>query len=145
MVIILHSKHGSKANRKVTKRLMDFCTKEVFAINACNECYVQANSNNKDWFSTVCSRKHPIVWAKVMGHPYQPAKIMAVHDDNVDVFYFGDHKFATIPAKSCFCFSKKSPNPRLSSFNAAKIANAIKVSFEVEKIYFVLISYLEFH
>lgn len=112
---------------------MDFCAGEVFAIDSCNECYIQANiKNNIDWFSTVCSRKHPIVWAKIMGHPYQPAKIMNVHDDQVDVFYFGDHKSATVSAKSCLCFSKKSPNGRLSPFNAKKIAFAIKVSVDVQ-------------
>lgn len=143
LIIIYHLFHSidrSKKKQKITKRLIDFCAQEVAAIDACNECYIQANiKKNIDWFSTVCSRKHPIVWGKVVGHPYQPAKVMKVHHDNVDLYFFGDHKSATIPVKACLGFSQKSPNKALSSFNATKIANAIKVC------HFWLLSYFIIH
>lgn len=78
-------------------------------IEACEHCYATLNPNPKN-ITNVCVQQHPLVWAKVIGFPYEPAKAMNIQNNTVTVLFFTDHKIANIPPKFCLAFSEKSPN-----------------------------------
>lgn len=96
--------------KRITKEFVKFVKEEIFDIEQCEECYGLANQKRKDWFSIPCNKKHPLAWAKVVGFPYEPAKVMSVKNGEFIVYFFGDHKRSTLPPKFCFGFSAKSPN-----------------------------------
>lgn len=96
--------------KRVTRRLIEFCKKEIHEIELCHECYKNANESPSDWFVMVCSRKHPVVWARVLGGPYEPAKVMKINDKTIDVSFFGAHSLAKVENKFCFKFTKENPN-----------------------------------
>lgn len=94
---------------QITKKFVAFCEKEILLIKACEHCYEEANLNPK-WFTNICSRLHPVVWAKLPDSPYQPAKVMSVHHKTVTVCFFGDYKVASVQSKFCLAFSESNPN-----------------------------------
>jgi len=46
-----------------------------------------------DYFAAICRKPHSIVWAKLSGHPYWPAKVVRYdqHKNMIDVRFFGTH------------------------------------------------------
>jgi hypothetical protein len=60
---------------------------------------------------TFCLQKRPhiLVWAKLKGFPYWPAKAMKIKDDVVDVRFFGQHDRAWVNVKDCFLYSLEQP------------------------------------
>ncbi|XP_075984637.1 MYND-type zinc finger-containing chromatin reader Zmynd8-like isoform X2 [Anticarsia gemmatalis] len=84
---------------------------EMGEIEACPECYAAAHARRPTWFTDVCSTPHILLWAKLKGFPYWPAKGMSVSGaGHVDVRFFGAHDRAWVPAKDCFLYSEKDPN-----------------------------------
>lgn len=119
---------GSTANHKrVTKRLIEFCVREIHVIELCHECFRNANENPAEWFKIVCSQKHPVVWAKVLGYPYEPAKMMKMTDKTTEVFFFGpNHKWAEIESKYCLKYSKEHPNKTSSTSKPYQIKPSVR-------------------
>lgn len=96
----------------IAKGLIKICKQEINEIEACNECYFNANTS-KTWFTEVCTKPHLLVWAKLKGFPYWPAKLMSVNVNQLaDVRFFGDHDRAWVPIKECFLFCDKDPNTK---------------------------------
>ncbi|GAB0100416.1 hypothetical protein DMENIID0001_164560 [Sergentomyia squamirostris] len=96
---------------KFVKSLVKVCKQEINEIETCSECYYNANTKT-DWFVEVCTRPHILLWAKLKGFPYWPAKGMAVNGTtSVDVRFFGAHDRAWVPVKECFLYSEKNPSP----------------------------------
>lgn len=94
------------------KHLQKICKDEIFNIETCAECFVKANtSRDSEWFTSVCSKPHLLIWAKLSGYPYWPAKVMGVFSNVLNVQFFGDHERAFVPSKDCFLYSQKDPNP----------------------------------
>lgn len=95
---------------KIAKSLLKTCKQEMGQIDTCAECYANANSK-KNWFVEVCEPPHVLLWAKLKGFPYWPAKAMAVNGATlVDVRFFGAHDRAWVPAKDCYLYSQHNPN-----------------------------------
>lgn len=100
------------------QQLNKLCKYELCSIQLCAECFVRSRSSNDyEWFPKVCLQPHLLVWAKLSGYPYWPAKVMSVNsDDSADepavltVQFFGEHKHAFVPAKDCFLYSWENPN-----------------------------------
>ncbi|XP_052753696.1 LOW QUALITY PROTEIN: uncharacterized protein LOC113522426 [Galleria mellonella] len=91
--------------------LVRSCRAEMGEIEACPECYAGAHARRPTWFTDVCSTPHVLLWAKLKGFPYWPAKGMSVNNAGmVDVRFFGAHDRAWVPAKDCFLYSEKDPN-----------------------------------
>ncbi|KAH9383278.1 hypothetical protein HPB48_024398 [Haemaphysalis longicornis] len=98
-------------NHKLTmsaKVLMKVCKQEMEDIEVCPDCYKNANTQ-ESWFTEPCRRPHLLVWAKLKGFPYWPAKVMRLQDGNVDCRFFGAHDRAWVPMNQCFLLSKESP------------------------------------
>lgn len=95
---------------KIAKSLLKTCKQEMGQIDTCAECYANANLK-KNWFVEVCDPPHILLWAKLKGFPYWPAKGMAVNGTTVvDVRFFGAHDRAWVPVKDCYLYSQHNPN-----------------------------------
>nr|XP_054922503.1 MYND-type zinc finger-containing chromatin reader ZMYND8-like isoform X2 [Dermacentor andersoni]XP_054922504.1 MYND-type zinc finger-containing chromatin reader ZMYND8-like isoform X2 [Dermacentor andersoni] len=90
------------------KVLMKVCKQEMEDIEVCPDCYKNANTQ-ESWFTEPCRRPHLLVWAKLKGFPYWPAKAMRLQDGNIDARFFGAHDRAWVPMAQCFLLSKESP------------------------------------
>uniref|UniRef100_A0A1E1XBM2 Kinase c-binding protein 1 n=1 Tax=Amblyomma aureolatum TaxID=187763 RepID=A0A1E1XBM2_9ACAR len=90
------------------KVLMKVCKQEMEDIEVCPDCYKNANTHEA-WFTEPCRRPHLLVWAKLKGFPYWPAKAMRLQDGNVDARFFGAHDRAWVPMAHCFLLSKEAP------------------------------------
>lgn len=118
-------------NYKVTraaKSLQKVSKQEVGDIETCPECYLNANTMTDNWFTETCNKPHLILWAKLKGFPYWPAKAMSINSTLVDVRFFGEHDRANIPAKDCYLYSREDPNPPTNKYKRNTIADCVKVS-----------------
>lgn len=129
----------------IAKGLMKICKQEINEIEACNECYFNANTS-KTWFTEVCSKPHLLVWAKLKGFPFWPAKLMSVNVNQLaDVRFFGDHDRAWVPTKECFLFCDKDPNTKLQRrTNMAECMREAETYIEKLKKKFGNFKYAEF-
>ena len=113
--------------------MLKICRTELTEIETCSECYHNANKKNL-WFVEACDRPHLLVWAKLKGFPFWPAKAMSINGSQVDVRFFGEHDRAWIPNTACLLYSEKDPNP-LSKSKKNNINDCIKeVNQHIEKL-----------
>ncbi|KAK5646696.1 hypothetical protein RI129_005160 [Pyrocoelia pectoralis] len=107
---IIFNSYQSKLT-SVAKSMLKICKQEMVEIENCATCYLNANTKKKTWFVEVCPKPHIVVWAKLKGFPYWPAKAMKCNSSGmVDVRFFGAHDRAWVHYKECFLFSMKDPN-----------------------------------
>uniref|UniRef100_A0A182JQ06 Protein kinase C-binding protein 1 n=1 Tax=Anopheles christyi TaxID=43041 RepID=A0A182JQ06_9DIPT len=98
---------------KIARAMHKRGKQEIEEIDPCYECYVKANNNTENWFIKPCSKPHLLVWAKLKGYPYWPAKLYGVNANNqAQVRFFGAHDRAWIPVKDCFLYAQQDPNPQ---------------------------------
>ncbi|XP_045599040.2 uncharacterized protein [Procambarus clarkii] len=102
------------ANSKVSsmaRMLVKILKQEMSEIETCPDCYMNAHQNPKSWFTEACRSAHPLIWARLKGFPFWPAKAVKWRDGNVDVRFFGRHDRSWVPIKECFLFSEQMPTP----------------------------------
>jgi protein kinase C-binding protein 1 len=95
----------------IAKQMLRLAREEAKEIENCPNCLYNAYSMKPDWFIQACvsslsldlffrihlfklqDRPHLLVWAKMKGFPYWPAKAMAFNQNQsmVDVRFFGKH------------------------------------------------------
>ncbi|XP_052397740.1 protein kinase C-binding protein 1 isoform X4 [Carassius gibelio] len=113
------------ANHKLTataKVIVKICEHEMNEIEVCPECYLSACQKRDNWFCEPCSQPHPLVWAKLKGFPFWPAKALRDKDGQVDARFFGQHDRAWVPLNNCYLMSKEIPfsvKKTKSIFNSA--------------------------
>ncbi|XP_062401989.1 MYND-type zinc finger-containing chromatin reader ZMYND8 isoform X1 [Sardina pilchardus] len=111
--------HKLTATAKVIVRI---CEHEMNEIEVCPECYLSACQKRDNWFCEPCSNPHPLVWAKLKGFPFWPAKALRDKDGQVDARFFGQHDRAWVPINNCYLMSKEIPfsvKKTKSIFNSA--------------------------
>ncbi|XP_015918805.1 MYND-type zinc finger-containing chromatin reader ZMYND8 isoform X2 [Parasteatoda tepidariorum] len=91
------------------KALVKACETDMQEIEVCPDCFMHSVIRNKYWFADVCRKPHPLVWAKLKGFPYWPAKVVRILDGNVDARFFGAHDRAWVPITQCYHLSKETP------------------------------------
>uniref|UniRef100_A0A8C1IKZ6 Zinc finger MYND domain-containing protein 11-like n=1 Tax=Cyprinus carpio TaxID=7962 RepID=A0A8C1IKZ6_CYPCA len=65
----------------------------------CRHCFYLSNARPDNWFCYPCSPTHELVWARMKGFGYWPAKVMQREGSQVDVRFFGhQHQRAWIPS-----------------------------------------------
>ncbi|XP_062872191.1 protein kinase C binding protein 1, like [Trichomycterus rosablanca] len=99
-------------NHKLTataKVIVKICEHEMNEIEVCPECYLSACQKRDNWFCEPCSQPHPLVWAKLKGFPFWPAKALREKDGQVDARFFGQHDRAWVPNNNCYLMSKEIP------------------------------------
>ncbi|XP_036388505.1 protein kinase C-binding protein 1-like isoform X2 [Megalops cyprinoides] len=112
-------------NHKLTataKVIVKICEHEMNEIEVCPECYLSACQKRENWFCEPCSQPHPLVWAKLKGFPFWPAKALRDKDGQVDARFFGQHDRAWVPINNCYLMSKEIPfsvKKTKSIFNSA--------------------------
>uniref|UniRef100_A0A8C7FNT2 Zinc finger MYND-type containing 8 n=1 Tax=Oncorhynchus kisutch TaxID=8019 RepID=A0A8C7FNT2_ONCKI len=112
-------------NHKLTataKVVVKICEHEVNEIEVCPECYLSSCQKRDNWFCEPCGHPHPLVWAKLKGFPFWPAKALREKDGQVDARFFGQHDRAWVPINNCYLISKEIPfsvKKTKSIFNSA--------------------------
>ncbi|TTE51860.1 Protein kinase C-binding protein 1 [Bagarius yarrelli] len=112
-------------NHKLTataKVIVKICEHEMNEIEVCPECYLSACQKRDNWFCEPCSQPHSLVWAKLKGFPFWPAKALRDKDGQVDARFFGQHDRAWVPINNCYLMSKEIPfsvKKTKSIFNSA--------------------------
>ncbi|XP_077428634.1 MYND-type zinc finger-containing chromatin reader ZMYND8 isoform X2 [Vanacampus margaritifer] len=112
-------------NHKLTataKVIVKICEHEMNEIEVCPECYLSACQKRDNWFCEPCGNPHPLVWAKLKGFPFWPAKALRDKDGQVDARFFGQHDRAWVPLNNCYLMSKEIPfsvKKTKSIFNSA--------------------------
>ncbi|XP_043263975.1 protein kinase C-binding protein 1 isoform X2 [Colletes gigas] len=98
------------------KQVIKLARQEVSEIEACPDCYAHGRNLPRpqpSWFIEPCRRPHPLVWAKLKGFPFWPAKAMPRINSQgfVDVRFFGEHDRAWVSQRDLFLYSKEPPVP----------------------------------
>uniref|UniRef100_A0AAY4DP81 Zinc finger, MYND-type containing 8 n=1 Tax=Denticeps clupeoides TaxID=299321 RepID=A0AAY4DP81_9TELE len=102
--------------------ILQSCMTWLFFFIFCPECYLSACQKRENWFCEPCSHPHPLVWAKLKGFPFWPAKALRDKDGQVDARFFGQHDRAWVPINNCYLMSKEIPfsvKKTKSIFNSA--------------------------
>lgn len=96
----------------MANELSELCRHDVKNIRSCGDCYSYWVEDPDNYFTKVCKIPHVIVFAKVKGFAYWPAKLMTIKNKTINVEFFGEHTQADIPAENCFLYSKKYPDKK---------------------------------
>lgn len=96
------------------KQLIKVARQEVSEMEACPDCYMHGRNLPRpmqSWFIEPCQRPHVLVWAKLKGFPYWPAKAMPRLNGQgfVDVRFFGAHDRAWVSPKDMYLYSRDPP------------------------------------
>ncbi|XP_076461048.1 zinc finger MYND domain-containing protein 11-like isoform X2 [Babylonia areolata] len=76
------------------------CKYDLDEIELCPNCYYMSNAKPDQWFCQPCNPPHDLVYAKMKGFGYWPAKVINEVDGKMDVRFFGGwHQRAVIPAE----------------------------------------------
>ncbi|GLG92769.1 Nucleosome-remodeling factor subunit NURF301 [Gryllus bimaculatus] len=106
---IIFNTHHTKLS-STAKAILKICKQEMSEIEICPDCYLNAHTRKDSWFIEVCRKPHVLLWAKLKGFPFWPAKVMRTNRENmVDVRFFGAHDRAWVPVRDCFLYSKCIP------------------------------------
>lgn len=125
---------------KTSQKLLSFCEQELYDN--------KSNLNDADdWFMTVCSRPHLVVWVKLGGYPWWPAKAIGTRDWLIDARFFGKYHsvnflressvrlFSIIAPKSSASLSEKHSNDlKLALQQAGKYIQCIEQKFGKYKV-----------
>ena len=94
----------------VAKTVLKICRHETNEIEICPDCYKNSCTKpNMDWFCEPCLFPHKLVWAKMKGYPFWPAKVLQEQNGQVDVRFFGEHDRAWVPVSQVYLISEQYP------------------------------------
>lgn len=96
---ILFGAHSDQA--EIARLLYTDTCHELDELQLCRSCFYLSNARPENWFCYPCIPSHEVVWAKMKGFGYWPAKVLQREDNQVDVRFFGhQHQRAWIPAEN---------------------------------------------
>ncbi|XP_059914714.1 zinc finger MYND domain-containing protein 11 isoform X1 [Gadus macrocephalus] len=84
---ILFGVHSDQA--EIARLLYSDTCHELNELMLCKNCFYLSNARPDNWFCYPCSPVHEVVWAKMKGFGYWPAKVLQREDNQVDVRFFG--------------------------------------------------------
>ncbi|KPP64730.1 zinc finger MYND domain-containing protein 11-like [Scleropages formosus] len=94
---ILFGVHSDQA--EIARMLYSDTCHELNELQLCKNCFYLSNARPDNWFCYPCVPSHEVVWARMKGFGYWPAKVLQREDNQVDVRFFGhQHQRAWIPA-----------------------------------------------
>ncbi|XP_049632195.1 zinc finger MYND domain-containing protein 11 isoform X4 [Suncus etruscus] len=103
--LLLHNTvifYGADSEQADMARMLykDTCH-ELDELQLCKNCFYLSNARPDNWFCYPCIPNHELVWAKMKGFGFWPAKVMQKEDNQVDVRFFGHHhQRAWIPSEN---------------------------------------------
>ncbi|XP_054712377.1 zinc finger MYND domain-containing protein 11-like [Uloborus diversus] len=75
---------------EMARQMLGDCEYDLLEIMQCRNCYRMSNMKNDPfWFCQPCEIPHELVYAKLRGFPYWPAKVIKKEDGMYDVRFFG--------------------------------------------------------
>ncbi|MEQ2281866.1 Zinc finger MYND domain-containing protein 11 [Ameca splendens] len=96
---ILYGVHSDQA--EIARLLFSDTCHELNELLLCKNCFYLSNARPENWFCYPCTPSHDLVWAKMKGFGYWPAKVLQREDNQVDVRFFGhQHQRAWIPSEN---------------------------------------------
>lgn len=95
-----------KTVKKAVNALLERCECDVKGIKTCADCFEHFIIDRNDYFTRVCAKPHLLVFAKMDGYPFWPAKLMSIDGDTANIEFFGDHTQNDIPLKKCYLYSE---------------------------------------
>ncbi|GFT07275.1 zinc finger MYND domain-containing protein 11 [Nephila pilipes] len=76
----------------MAQQMLRDCEYDLQEIVQCKHCYKMSNiKQSYTWFCQPCDPPHELVYAKIKGYPYWPAKVIMKHGNLYDVRFFGAH------------------------------------------------------
>ncbi|XP_076005399.1 zinc finger MYND domain-containing protein 11 isoform X3 [Genypterus blacodes] len=94
---ILYGVHSDQA--EIARLIYSDTCHELNELLLCRNCFYLSNARPDNWFCFPCNPSHDLVWAKMKGFGYWPAKVLQREDNQVDVRFFGhQHQRAWIPS-----------------------------------------------
>ncbi|PWA30095.1 hypothetical protein CCH79_00009772, partial [Gambusia affinis] len=84
---ILYGVHSDQA--EIARLLFSDTCHELNELVLCKNCFYLSNARPENWFCYPCTPSHDLVWAKMKGFGYWPAKVLQREDNQVDVRFFG--------------------------------------------------------
>ncbi|KAL8623727.1 hypothetical protein ACOMHN_004790 [Nucella lapillus] len=94
----------------VARNVVKSSKHEMSEIEVCPQCYKHSCVKGEaSWFIEPCDPPHPLVWAKLKGYPFWPAKAMEEVSGGIDVRFFGAHDKSVVPVSHVFMLSKDPP------------------------------------
>ncbi|XP_034941422.1 protein kinase C-binding protein 1 [Chelonus insularis] len=98
------------------KQIIKIARQEVSEFEACPDCYTRGRNlprPNPSWFIEACRQPHPLIWAKLKGFPFWPAKALPRINTqgHIDVRFFGEHDRAWVSLKDIYLYSRDPPTP----------------------------------
>jgi len=117
--------------KQVLKQARGFITD----IESCPDCFrFSMTLADNQSFSEVCSRPHTVVWAKVQGYPFWPAKLFYIdesikHNPVYHIRFFGSgHERGVVKKDGCFLLMAK------NCFEEGKVNKKSKISVALQEL-----------
>ncbi|XP_070585566.1 zinc finger MYND domain-containing protein 11 isoform X32 [Erythrolamprus reginae] len=102
--LLLHNTvifYGGSEQADIARMLYKDTCHELDELQLCKNCFYLSNARPDNWFCYPCIPNHELVWAKMKGFGFWPAKVMQKEDNQVDVRFFGHHhQRAWIPSEN---------------------------------------------
>ncbi|KAG8192536.1 hypothetical protein JTE90_015171 [Oedothorax gibbosus] len=130
---------NSKQTKDINKAINDF-KEELYDMEACPECYYHLNvmegndSDIENSFARLCDPPHDIVWARVHGHPFWPAKLLKVTNGKARVRFFGKHEKADVAIHTIFYISVSHPSHTSKDIKAGDAHTSLDYAFAKEEL-----------
>lgn len=100
---------GKSRLTALARTVYNVCHHEMVEINLCPDCFLNSCLSGKDWFTLPCRKTHRLVWAKLRGFPFWPAKVLQRSGQQIDVRFFGEHNRAWIHESNTMDISEEPP------------------------------------
>uniref|UniRef100_A0A4W3GLA0 Zinc finger, MYND-type containing 11 n=1 Tax=Callorhinchus milii TaxID=7868 RepID=A0A4W3GLA0_CALMI len=103
--LLLHNTilfYGAESDQaEVARALFKDTCHELAELQLCKNCFYLSNARPENWFCYPCVPNHELVWARMKGFGFWPAKVMQRSGNQVDVRFFGHHhQRAWIPSEN---------------------------------------------
>lgn len=97
--------------KTAAKAIVSFVQDKLQLLATCTECFDHLYTHGEQGFMNICDPPHLIIWAWAEGYGFWPAKCMSVDEQTqmVNVRYYGDHTYGTIPSSECYLISQNRP------------------------------------
>jgi len=116
---------GKSRLTALARTVYNVCQHEMLEISLCPDCFLNSCTADKDWFTRPCT--HRLVWAKLRGFPFWPAKVLQRQGQQIDVRFFGQHERAWVHESNTLDISEEPP-----AGNRNKEAGSNRVQAEEE-------------
>lgn len=117
------------------KSILRMIKHEINEMEVCSDCYLNSILKFEDnWFCEPCRVPHPLIWAKMKGFPFWPAKALRIVNGEIDVRFFGAHDRSWIEASKCFWLSRNTPNSARQRLNCNIEPSLIELNLHIERL-----------